>query len=156
MNSNKDIGRVLGVLFLLMLITGAIGNNLRGLTTALIESQTFLSDVVENSLQMKIAITLDLIASAIGVGIAIKVFPLLKQYSKSIAFWYVGLCLIGLAIVIVSNITHLSLITLSQLVVKTEAMNDSYFTTLAILKIEEYYWAHFFILIVFRFSASFF
>ncbi len=154
MNSIKKTGRVTGILFLLMILAGMPGTYLRGLSTSLVASPNFLSEVFENLLQMKIAILLDLIAGAIGIGIAIVLFPILKLYKKSMAFWYLGLWLVGFAVTIVSNITHLSLLSLSQEFHKLGAPDVGYFKTLGALKVEEYYWAHFFILILFSVGAS--
>ncbi|GAA4276630.1 hypothetical protein GCM10022259_13540 [Aquimarina mytili] len=136
-----------------MMLSGATGTSIRGLSMSLVESENFLTTVLENSLQMKIAILLDLIAGALGVIISIVLFPILKQYKRSLAFWYVILWVIGFAITIVSNITHLSLISLSQILEKTEMLGVEHYRTIGALKVEEYYWAHFFILILFSVGA---
>ncbi|WP_109852015.1 DUF4386 domain-containing protein [Aquimarina sp. AU58] len=156
MDSIKKTGQIVGILFLVLFVTGAIGNHLRGLSTSLIESQNFLNEVFENSIQMKIAMLLDLVANAIGVGIAIVLFPILKQYNKSIGYWYFGLWITGFILTIVSNISHLSLVSLSQEFIKVGAPDVGYFETLGILKVEEYYWTHFLILIIFSSGALLF
>ncbi|MGB5819938.1 MAG: DUF4386 domain-containing protein [Saonia sp.] len=153
MKSIKKTGRIVGLLFLFMILTGATGTYLRGLSTSLMESENFLSTVFENSMQMKVAILLDLIAGAIGVGISIALFPVLKQFKKSIAFWYFALWIIGFTITIASNITHLSLLSLSQEFVNTGIPDTGYFKTLGALKVEEYYWAHFLILILYSLGS---
>ncbi len=156
MDSIKKTGQIVGLLFLVLFVTGATGNHLRGLSISLIESQNFLNEVFENSIETKIAILLDLIANAIGVGIAIIVFPILKQYNKNIGYWYFGLWITGFIITIVSNISHLSLVSLSQEFIKAEMPDIGYFETLGALKVEEYYWAHFLILIIFSSGALLF
>lgn len=156
MDSIKKTGQIVGLLFLVLFVTGATGNHLRGLSISLIESQNFLNEVFENSIETKIAILLDLIANAIGVGIAIIVFPILKQYNKNIGYWYFGLWITGFIITIVSNISHLSLVSLSQEFIKAEMPDIDYFETLGVLKVEEYYWAHFLILIIFSSGALLF
>ncbi len=153
MNSIKKTGRVAGILFLLMMLSGATGTYLRGLSMSLVESENFLITVFESSLQMKSAILLDLISGALGVSIAVVLFPVLKQYKRSLALWYLILWIIGFAITIVSNITHLSLISLSQILQNTEMADVAYYRTIGALKVEEYYWAHFFILILFSAGA---
>lgn len=154
MYSNKKTGKVVGILFLLMFITGATGTSLRGLSMSLIASQIFFIEVLENSIQMKIAILLDLIASGLGVCIGITLFSTLKQYSKNIAIGYVSLWFVGLTITVMSNITHLSFISLCQEFAKGGVLDENYFRILGILKVEEYYWAHFLILITFSLGAS--
>ncbi|MDY8135637.1 DUF4386 domain-containing protein [Aquimarina sp. 2201CG5-10] len=156
MYSIKKTGKIVGLLFILMFLTGATGTSLRGLSSSLIESQNLMNLIYENISQMKIAILLDFVASIIGVGISVILFPILKQQNKAVAYWYFGLWVVGFAITIVSNITHLSLISLSQEFVTTTILDTAYFNTLGVLKIEEYYWAHFFILIIFSIGAFIF
>lgn len=154
MNSDKQIGRIVGILFLLILIIGIFGSGMRGLSSTLVESQTFLKDVFESSMQMKIAIVLDLIASGIGVGIAVTLFTLLSKHNKSIAFLYFGFWIAQFATIIVSNISHFSLISLSEKYLQMGSPDSAYFQTLGFLKVEEYIWAHFISLIIFNVAAS--
>ncbi|WP_271782162.1 DUF4386 domain-containing protein [Aquimarina algiphila] len=154
MESHKKIGKIAGGLFLLMIITGATGNSLRGLSLSLIASQNFFNQVLEDLIQMKIAILLDLIASGIGVYIGIILFSILKQYNKKIAIGYVSVLVVGFTITVMSNITHLSFISLCQELAKGIALDENYLRVLSLLKVEEYYWAHFLILTTFSLGAS--
>ncbi|MEW7293008.1 DUF4386 domain-containing protein [Aquimarina sp. 2304DJ70-9] len=156
MYTNKKTGRIVGVLFLIVFIIGALGTSLRGLSTSLVESENFLATVHENSLQMKIAILLDIISSTVGVGIAIFLFPFLKKYNNYIALLYLTFWIIEFSIIMVSNITHFSLLSLSQEFVQGNVSDPTYFNMLGFLKFEEYYWAHFLILIVYSSGAALF
>jgi len=91
MISHKKLGRIIGVLFLLTILVGIGSLNLRGLSTSLAESPTFLNDVFENSFMMKIGILLDILAALISVGIAVTLFPFIKRYNQGLALWYFGL-----------------------------------------------------------------
>ncbi len=154
MYTNKKTGRIVGVLFLIVFIIGAVGTSLRGLSTSLVASENFLTTVYESSLQMKIAILLDIISSTVGVGIAVFLFPFLKKYNKNIALLYLTFWVIEFSIIMVSNITHLSLLSLSQEFVQGNVTDPTYFNLLGFLKVEEYYWAHFLILIVYSSGAA--
>ena len=149
MSSHRKTARIVGLLFLLLLITGISGIILRELSPS-------LKDVFENSTQIKISILFDLIASTVAVGIAVLLFPILKKFNYNIALWYFGFSIVGFATIVVSNVSVFSLLTLSEEYVKLGSPDTDYFQTLGILKLGEYFGAHFMGLIIHTFGASMF
>ncbi|GAH30840.1 unnamed protein product [marine sediment metagenome] len=81
-------------------------------------------------------------AGAAVVGIAVMMFPILKQHNKNIALGYVGSRIIECKIIVVSEIILLSLLTLSQEYVKAGAPDASYFQTLGTLLLAVGDWTH--------------
>lgn len=154
MKSNQKIGRTIGFLLLLIMLLGIPSVVLRGLSTSMVVSPTFLNEVFQNALQMRIAILLDILASALWVTIAIILFPTIKKYKNSFALWFLGIWLVQFSVIIFSNISHLSLLSLSNALVGTEATDTEFFSILGQLKIEEYFWAHFMSLMLYS-SAAF-
>jgi len=149
MISHIKSGRIIGVLFLLTMLIGIVGMNLRGLSTSLAESPTFLSDIFENSFMMKTAVLLDIIAASISLSIAVILFPIIKHYSQGLALSYFGLYVTYFVVILVSNIDHLSLLSLSEQFVKTKSLDAGIFNMLGLLQIESYYSSHFLSLIIF-------
>lgn len=149
MSSHRKTARIVGLLFLLLLITGISGIILRDLSPS-------LKDVFENSTQIKISILFDLIASTVAVGIAVLLFPILKKFNYNIALWYFGFSIVGFATIVVSNVSVFSLLTLSEEYVKLGSPDTDYFQTLYVLKLGEYFGAHFMGLIIHTFGASMF
>lgn len=149
MSSHRKTARIVGLLFLLLLITGISGIILRELSPS-------LKDVFENSTQIKISILFDLIASTVAVGIAVLLFPILKKFNYNIALWYFGFSIVGFATIVVSNVSVFSLLTLSEEYVKLGSPDTDYFQTLGVLKLGEYFGAHFMGLIIHTFGASMF
>lgn len=149
MSSHRKTARIVGLLFLLLLITGISGIILRELSPS-------LKDVFENSTQIKISILFDLIASTVAVGIAVLLFPILKIFNYNIALWYFGFSIVGFATIVVSNVSVFSLLTLSEEYVKLGSPDTDYFQTLGVLKLGEYFGAHFMGLIIHTFGASMF
>lgn len=154
MISNKKSGRIIGTLFLLTILIGIGSLNLRGLSTSLVESPTFLNDIFENSVMMKIAILLDIISGLISVGIAVILFPIIKHYNQGFALWYFGLYVTYFGLILVSNINHLSLLSLSEQFVNTNSPDIDNFNMLGLLQIESYFSVHFFSLIIFSLAAA--
>ncbi len=154
MKSNQKTGRIVGFLLLLIMALGIPSVVLRGLSTSMVVSPDFLNEIFQNSMQMRVSVLLDILASVLWVIMAIMLFPMIKQYKNSFALWFFGIWLIQFTIIITSDVTHLSLISLSEAFVNTEATDNEYFTTLGLLKIEEYFWAHFMGLMLFA-AATF-
>ncbi len=148
MISHKKSGRIIGVLFLLTMLIGIVGMNLRGLSTSLAVSPTFLNDVFENSFMMKTAVLLDILAASISLIIAVILFPIIKNYSQGLALSYFGLYITYFVVIIVSNIDHLSLLSLSKQFVKTKSPDTANFNMLGLFQIESYYSSHFLSLII--------
>ena len=150
MSSINQTGRIIGILFLLIFIIGMTSMSYRGLSSSLAESDTFLKSVHDDALEMKLAILLDVLSSIVGITIAVILFPLLKKYSKSLALTFLVFWSAQLAVVISSNVSHLSLISLSNEFVSGVNVSVQNITLLGKLAIEDYYWAHYFIIILFN------
>jgi len=130
MNTNKKTARILGVVFLLSWVTGVLGMSLSGLWSMSTESSTFLINVAADSIQMKISILIDLIASASVVALGIMLFVSLKDQNKVIALLGLGLFIVEAIMLAVSRISVFSLLALSEEYVKAGAPDSSYFHTL--------------------------
>lgn len=150
MQPKKKSGRILGLLFLSSLIVGGIGISFRGLAGADLNTTTFLSGLVDNANQMKLAINLDMIGSAITVGIAIFLFPFIKQYNSRFSLTYLGIAIINFTIIVVSNILHIGLLSVGADFVLNVSVSESHsFITLVKMLYESYYWTHFLTLILY-------
>ena len=103
---------------------------------------------------MKIAILMDLLANGIGLGVAVFLFPLLTRYHKGIAMGYLSLWITQFGIIAFSNVSHLSLLSLSEEFVHTAVTNVDYFNILGTIRVQEYFWAHFLSLMVFTTGAA--
>ena len=128
MLSNKKTARLVGVLFLLQMLAAIISHEV--ILTPLLESENFLSDISANSSEVKIAILFDLICGASLFGIAILMFPILKQLSERIALWYVGIRLGELLTWVVAGVFLLILLSVSQQYVQAETLQSPHFDIL--------------------------
>ncbi len=137
MNSNRKTARIVGVLFLTAMVTYFLGDELLG---SILNAPDYLINVSANKTQVIIAVLLWLIVGVAVVGIAVMMFPILKQHNESIALGYVGFRIIEFAIIIVHVISPLSLLTLSQEYIKAGAPDASYFQTFGTLLLAERYW----------------
>lgn len=130
MNTNKKTARIVGVLFLTAMVTSLLGG---GLLESILNAPNYLINVSANTTQVLIGMFLELINGIAVVGIAVMLFPILKPHNESIALGYVSFRIIESVFCIVSAISPLSLITLSQEYLKAGASDASYFQTLGTL-----------------------
>ena len=154
MKSIKNTGRIVGVLLFSLMAVGIPSVLFRGLSVSLAESPDFLNHIYENATSMRFSMLLDILANSLWLIIAILVFPLVKAYKNSLALWIVGIWLVQLATLVSSNITHLTLLSLSDEFVKSEVLDKAHYNTLGLSMIQEYFWAHFMCLILFA-AATF-
>ena len=140
----KKTGRIVGLLFVLIILLGSTSLNFRGLTSSLLESENLLQTVFEQGFQMKIGIVLNLVAGLLWLGIAIYLFPFIKHLSRSLAYWYLALWIIQFGAALMGDISHLSLINLSQQVASLPASGIEHYNTMGKVLINEYFWGHFF------------
>ena len=154
MQLTKKHGRIVGILFVLIILLGSTSLNFRGLNSTLLASEDLLQQVYEQSFQMKLSIILNLIAGLVWLGIAIYLYPFVKNISRSLAIWYVGLWIIQFGAALMGDIAHLSLITLSKEVQTLVAPNLESYHVMGKVLINEYFWGHFFSLMGYS-SATF-
>lgn len=154
MHPAKKSGRIIGLLFLLIILLGATSLNFRGLGSSLLASENILQEVYEQAFNMKLAIVLNMVAGLLWLGVAIYLFPFVKNISRSLAIWYVALWVIQFGAAMMGDIGHLSLIELSQQVQGLPAWDLVHQNTMAKVLVHEYFWGHFFSLMGYS-SATF-
>ncbi len=154
MQLTKKHGRIVGVLFVLIILLGSTSLNYRGLGSTLLASDDMLQQVYNQSFTMKLSIILNLVAGLIWFGIAVYLYPFVKTISRSLAFWYLGLWIMQFGAALMGDIAHLSLINLSQQVHSMGTTNLELYNTMGKVLINEYFWGHFFSLMGYS-SATF-
>jgi len=108
----------------------------------ILDAPDYLINVSENENQMVILCLFILIMGFAVAGIGIMMYPILKKHNEALALGYVGFRVIEGVLFIVSVVSLLSLLTLSQEFVKAGAPDASHFQTLGTLLQEEQYWVY--------------
>jgi len=111
------------------------------------ESATFYNEISTNALQMRLSVLFDILAAIISVGIAVILYPVMKDHNHKLALWYLGLYITYLAVIFISDIDRLSLISLS--INLTESSDPGNWNKLGLLLFESYIQAHFISLIIY-------
>ena len=134
MNKNKKTAISVGALMLLATVTYMAGS---GLLQSILNLPDYLINIYPNRTQVILGVLLEFVDAAAVVGIGILMFPILKKHSEAIALGYAGTRIIEFLLIIVSGISLLLLIPLSQGYVQAGAPDVSYFQTLGTLFVAE-------------------
>ena len=145
MNSHRKTSIIVGVLFLTAMFTSMLGD---GLIKSILDVPDYLINVYPNKTRVIMGILLQLICAVAVVGIAVMLFPILKKHNKNIAFGYLCFRIIESAIIFISAISILTLLTLSQEYIKAGVPDASSYQTSGALAVAGHYWAFQMVIIV--------
>lgn len=139
MDSYRKTAVIVGVLFIAATVAGMVGAVLYGPILDdedyLVNTSTNENEVISGSLSI-------LIMGAAIAGTGVMMFPILKKVNEGLALGYAAFRILGFVICIISVMSVLSLLTLSQEYVNAEAPDvTSYETQGAILQ-AQYDWGH--------------
>jgi hypothetical protein len=150
MNSNRKTAIVVGVLF----ITATVAGLLSEVFGPNLDAPDYLANLSANGNQVLIGALLVFTMAVLIAGIPIFMYPILKKYNEALALGYVVFRTIEVVFFIVSAISLLTLLTLSQEFVIAGTPDASYFQILATLLLAVREWGGgVFSTIVFSLSA---
>ena len=139
MNANRKTARIVGALFLFSNVTFLLGAFV--FVEPILGAPDYLTLASANRTQVVLGALLEIVNGIAYVGIAVLVFPILRQRFESMALWYVGFRIIEFVMQTLSDISPLSLLTLSEEFVRAGAPESSSFQALGTLLLAERYWA---------------
>ncbi|MFX0183480.1 MAG: DUF4386 domain-containing protein [Candidatus Hodarchaeota archaeon] len=135
MTTYKTNARISGVLFITAtgaaIVSGAF-------LLPILEATDYLSKISANETQVMIGALFYFIMAAAGAGIAIPMYPILKQHNEALALGSVGFRIIEGGIFMVGVMCVLLLVPLSQEFVDAGATADSYFQAIGELLLTGY------------------
>jgi hypothetical protein len=150
MNVNKT-ARIVGTLFLLSNATFILGAV--AFVEPILGAPDYLTLVSANRAQVALGVVLELINGVAYVGIAVLMFPILRQRFESLALGYVGFRVTEFVMQTLADLSPLSLLSLSEEFVRAGAPADSSFQALGTLLLAERSWAFQMVSITFGLSA---
>ncbi len=160
MKSAKSTGRTLGVLLLLQLAAALMVPFilLRPLTVG---SPGFLTAAAENSFQIRSAVLLFFVGSALTVSLGVTALPVLRRYGSGWAHWFLVICAISFTLDAVHNATVMAMLSLSEQYVGEGAADPGVYWVVGAAVASARRWAHYSQLVaiggwIFVFYASLF
>ena len=124
MKSTKNTGRLIGILLLLQLAAGLTVPFIL-LRPLVAGSPGFLTAAAENSFQIRLAVLLSFVGSALTLSLGITMLPALRRYSHAAALWFLAVCVISCTLDAVHSATVMSMLALSRDYVSAGAAADS-------------------------------
>jgi hypothetical protein len=138
MNPSKKTARIVGALFLTVNVAF-----LAGVLTleSILGSPDYLAIVSAKRTQVVLGVLLEVINAVAYVGIALLMFPILRERFKSMALGFVGFRILEFVMQILADISPLSLLTVSEEFVSAGAPAGSPFQAIGTLLLAERFWA---------------
>lgn len=133
MNSNRKTSITIGIFMLAATVSFLIGS---GLIQSVLVSPEYLNNVYPNKTKLIVGMFLELMDAIFIFGIGMLMFPILKQHNPAIAVGYFGTRVIEATTLVVSILSLLILIPLSQEFIAAGTTDGSYYQTLATLAIQ--------------------
>ena len=127
MGTYKRDGRIVGALFILVMVTWSLGYSL---IEPLTGSPDYLQNVYPNKNKLILGVFFELIEVSAVLGIAVMMFPYFKKQNEPIALGYVGIRIIEAIMLIVGALSSLLLLTLSQVYMEATPQDTSYYQAL--------------------------
>ncbi len=131
MNSDNMIAKAVGALFIITMVFGGI--NAYFISPIL---HTSFTNIFQNKTLIVTGVILEIFMGIGVAGIAVFLFPILIRHSKNIAYGYLGLRVIEVGIMIITVISPLLMIELSQEFIKSGTTDSLFFQNTAILLLE--------------------
>jgi len=149
MKNTKQLGRTVGLLLIVVITTGIPSTLFRGLSTSLTRSPEFLETVVGGANTVPLLVFLSFMASLAWMVIVAFVFPLMRKYNYGLALLFLVLWTVCFVISLYGDIAHLSLLSVGQEAELGRGFTTENFKALGVLKVMDYFWAHFITLVLY-------
>ncbi len=130
MKSNRNITRIVGVLFIVQMATAVISHSV--ILQPILYDTNFLGELAANSTMVRIAVIFDLICGASVLAISVLLFPVLKVFSERVAIWYIAQRLTELVSFMISGLLLLTMLKIGLDLTNGYASESNNVETLAI------------------------
>lgn len=141
MEAERNVGRRVGVLLLAHLAAGLMVPYI--LLRPVIMPPGFLANAAGSAPQMRAAVLLMFVGSAIAVAISIAALPVFRRYSQAAALWLVALAAVNFSLQAVDSGALLSMLSVSQQSAEAGAADGAIYQAAAAAVGSIRRWAHY-------------
>jgi hypothetical protein len=142
MPSTKSTGQTVGVLLLLQMVCGLVVPFVLW-RPLIVGSPAFLTAAAADSFQIRAGVFLSFVGGALTAAIAITAWPILRQYSETIALWFLVVCAISCTLDAIQNATVMSMLSVSQEYVNAGTNDTALVTGVGTLVSTTRRWVHY-------------
>lgn len=141
MTSRKSIGRVVGALLLVHLAVGLMVPFI--LLDRMRKPAGLLAGAAANPGEMRAAVLLLFVGSAVAIGITAAAWSIFRRYSSGMALWLLALAVVGVSLQAVDNAGLLTMLSLSQEYASADAAKGEHLQTLSLVVGSARRWVHY-------------
>jgi Domain of unknown function (DUF4386) len=142
MKSAKSVGRKVGILLLLQLAAGLMIPFILLLPLSG-GYPDFLTAAAESSFQIRAAVFIFFIGSALTVTLGITTLPVFSRYSKVTALWFLVVCVVSCIMDVVHNAAVMSMLSISEQFTRGGAGNAELYQVVGAAMASTRRWVHF-------------
>ena len=153
MYTTKKTGKIVGILFLTLMIVYTVGTLL---IDPILNSPDYLVKASENKSNLLIGTLLELLNGVAYLGIAVLVYPIFKKFNEPLALLYLGFRIIEFSMQLISDLSPLFLITISQDFITTNTQDTSSFQALGSVLLAQRFWANQMVFLTYALGAIIF
>lgn len=140
MNTNKKIGRVVGVLFLFIFIAGVTTYQF---LQAPLFSDDFINEIIANRNQIISSVLLNMLSGIVSISIAVLLLPVFKKHSYNLAMLYFSFTFLNFIAIVIDNASIFSLLEFSKLVSENNIDSSESLNLLKTVLYEKHWWTHY-------------
>jgi len=144
MYSNQKAGRISGVLFLFIFISGVV--IFQVLQGPVLFSDDFLTTTSEHSNQIIGSALLGVLSGLASIIVATLLLPIFKKHSSYLAFLYLAFCILNFISLMLDNVSVLSMLELSNDYVVNGASETLH--AMGNLVYQKHHWTHYMYLLI--------
>ncbi len=138
MNTSRKIAMIVGILFLISYAGVFVGAAIVG---SALDAPDYLTMAYPNQTQVIAGMIIQFLNDAAIVGIAVMLFPVFRKYSETLALGYVAFRIMEAVMLMISKVSLLSLIPLSQKYLAADAPNAALYQASGAFALAQDYWA---------------
>jgi Domain of unknown function (DUF4386) len=144
MYSNKKAGRISGVLFLFVFISGVV--IFQVLQGPVLFSDDFLTSTSNHSNKIIGSVLLSILSGLASISIATLLLPIFKRHSIYVAFLYLVFCILNFIALMLDNVSVVTMLELSNDFVANG--DSSAISVIGNLVYEKHHWTHYMYLLM--------
>jgi len=143
-------GKIIGILLLISIILGVLIYQI--LQGPILFADDFLTSASDNKNHIITSTVLGLLNGVITIIIAVLILPVFKQYNFGLSFLYLSFTIVNFALIVIDNVSTLSILELSISYSKHQEVNNETFGIISELLYQKHWWTHYMSLL----SSSFY
>ena len=123
MRTAKSVGRIIGVLFLAQALLAPLVYTQWGMAGSVTASD-FLVNAAGNATQIRVAVLLTLVLSALTLAAALVALPVFRRHSERMAFLFLAMSTVGLATQVIESVATRDMLSMSLMYTKADAPKE--------------------------------